>query len=153
MVTNKAATVEEYLEDLSGEARIVITMIRELILRHLPKGYRECMNWGMISYEIPLERYPDTYNKQPLSYLGLAAQKNHYALYLTCAYQDAAVLEKLKEGFRTAGKKLDMGKSCLRFRKLEDLPLDVIEQVVGYTSPERFIEIYESARRQVKTKC
>jgi hypothetical protein len=153
MVKNKAATVEEYLEGLSEEARTVIATIRELILRRLPKGYRECMNWGMISYEIPLERYPDTYNKQPLSYLGLAAQKNHYALYLTCAYQDPEVLEKLKEGFRTAGKELNIGKSCLRFRKLEDLPLGVIEQVVGYTSPERFIEIYESASQQAKNKC
>jgi hypothetical protein len=152
MVKNKAGNVEEYLEGLPEDARNVIAMIRELILRRLPKGYRECMNWGMISYEIPLERYPDTYNKQPLSYLGLAAQKNYYALYLTCAYQDAALLEKLKEGFRTAGKKLDMGKSCLRFRTLEDLPLVIIEQVVGYTPPGRFIEIYESARRQAKAK-
>ena len=152
MDKKKAATVDEYLGDLSEEARTVITTLRELILRRLPKGYRECMNWGMISYDIPLERYPDTYNKQPLSYLGLAAQKKHYALYLSCAYQDAALLEKLKEGFRTAGKKLDMGKSCLRFRTLEDLPLDVIEQVVGYIPPERFIEIYESARQQAKNK-
>jgi Domain of unknown function (DU1801) len=150
MVKNKAATVEEYLEGLSEDARNVVAAIRESILRRLPKGYRECINWGMISYEIPLERYSDTYNKQPLCYLGLAAQKNYYALYLTCAYQDAALLEKLKEGFRTAGKKLNMGKSCLRFRKLEDLPLEVIEQVVGETPPERFIEIYESGRRQAK---
>jgi hypothetical protein len=102
----------------------------------------------MISYEIPLQRYPTTYNRQPLMYAGLAAQKHYYALYLSCAYQDAKQERRLRDGFERAGKKLDMGKACVRFRKLEDLPLDVVGRVVGSTSPERFIARYEEVSKQ-----
>jgi hypothetical protein len=104
------------------------------------------MNWGMITYEIPLETYPDTYNGQPLVYMALAAQKNHCALYLMCVYQDSERETWLKNQFKEAGKKLDMGKSCLRFRRLEDLPLEAIAELVRSVTPERFIEQYESAR-------
>jgi hypothetical protein len=105
------------------------------------------MNWGMISYEISLEVYPSTYNGQPLSYAGLAAQKNHYALYLMAVYGDPAREARLREGFAQAGKKLDMGKSCVRFRRLEDLPLDVIGEVIASTPPDELIATYERSRR------
>ena len=148
MVRSKASTVQEYLQELPPERRTVISRVREMILRHLPEGYDEAMNWGMISYEIPLEEYPDTYNGKPLAYAALAAQKNHYSLYLMGVYQDADQEAWLREGFRKAGKKLDMGKSCLRFRKLEDLPLDVIGQVIASTTPKEFIALYESSRKK-----
>lgn len=104
------------------------------------------MNWGMISYEIPLKRYPKTHNGQPLMYAALAAQKHYCLLYLMCAYQDSEQERVLRDGFRRAGKTLDMGKSCIRFRQSEDLPLDVIGRVVGSTSLEQFIEVYEGVR-------
>ena len=126
----------------------VVSAVRDLIVRSLPAGYQERMNWGMISYEIPLERYPNTYNGQPLGVAALAAQKNHYALYLMCVYQDSEQERRLREEFERAGKKLDMGKSCLRFRRLEDLHLDAIAGVVAETPPERFIAIYEESRRR-----
>jgi hypothetical protein len=148
MASSKAATVEEYLEELPEDRRAIVSAVRDLIVKHLPAGYQESMRWGMISYEVPLERYPDTYNGQPLSYLCLAAQKNHFALYLMCVYGCPREEAWLKDEFRKAGKKLDMGKSCLRFRKLEDLPLKVIGRLVGATSPEEWIARYEASRKK-----
>jgi hypothetical protein len=110
------------------------------------------MRWGMISYEIPLKRYPTTYNGQPLLYAALAAQKQYYALYLMCVYQDPKLERLLKEGFARAGAKLDMGKSCVRFRKLEDLPLDAVERIVASTPPDQFIAWYERVRKPAPRK-
>ena len=150
MVSSKAATVEQYLAELEPEKREVISRVRQTILDNLPEGYVETMNWGMISYEIPLEDYPVTYNKQPLSYVSLAAQKRHYGLYLMNVYGDEEKEEKLREGFKLAGMKLDMGKSCVRFRRLEHLPLDVIGEVIASTPPSALIAKYEATRGKKK---
>jgi hypothetical protein len=146
MVSSNALTVDEYLAELPPERRSILASVRDLVRRNLPEGYHETMNWGMISYEIPLERYPDTYNKRPLTYAALAAQKSFYALYLTGVYQDGERKKWLEREFQKAGKKLDMGKSCLHFKRLEDLPLDVIARAIGSTPPEKFIEQYEASR-------
>jgi hypothetical protein len=144
---SSAATVEQYLDELPADRRAVIAAVRDVIVKNLPAGYEEGMNWGAITYEVPLSRYPKTYNGQPLPYASLAAQKNYYALYLMGVYgEDGAPARLLKEGFAKAGKKLDMGKSCVRFKKLEDLPLDVIGRVVASTPPDAFIAQYERAR-------
>ena len=148
MVRSAAATVDAYLAELPEERRQVVTAIREVIRRNLPPGYVETMNWGMISYEIPLDRYPATYNNQPLGYAALAAQKNNYALYLTGAAGDERQAEQLRAAFAKAGKKLDMGKSCVRFRKTDDLPLDAIGEIVAATPPDAFIAQYEKARQR-----
>ena len=147
MASSRATTVEDYLAELPAERRAVVAAVRDVVLRHLPPGYEETMNWGMISYEIPLARYPTTYNKQPLAYAALAAQKNHYALYLNGAYQQPARASALEEGFARAGKKLDMGKSCLRFKRVDDLALDAVAESIASTPPEEFIAEYEKARR------
>lgn len=104
------------------------------------------MNWGMITWGVPLDIYPDTYNGQPLGYASLASQKTHFALYLMCVLQNSEQETILKEAFKKAGKKLDMGKSCLRFKKLDDLPLDAIGKVIASTSPQQFIAQYEAGR-------
>lgn len=148
MVSSNAPTVDEYLAELPPERRSIVASVRDLVRRNLPDGYRETMNWGMISYEIPLERYPDTYNKQPLGYAALAAQKNFYTLYLNSVYQDADRKKWLEREFKKAGKTLDMGKSCLHFKRLEDLPLDVIAKVIGSTPPEKLIEQHEASRKR-----
>jgi hypothetical protein len=122
--------------------------LRALFRRKVPKGFQESMLFGAIAWAIPLERFPDTYNGQPLCYTAIASQKNHYALYLMCAYGDAAKRKKLEEGFRKAGKKLDMGKACLRFRSLDDLPLDVIGDTLAGVTPEKYIAIYERSRER-----
>jgi uncharacterized protein DUF1801 len=147
MVSSKALTVDDYLAGLPPERRSIVASVRDLVRRNLPEGYEETMNWGMISYEVPLERYPDTYNRQPLSYAALAAQKSFYTLYLNNVY-NADRRQWLEREFQKAGKKLDMGKSCLHFKRLEDLPLDVIARVIGGTPPEKFIELYEAGRER-----
>lgn len=147
MVKSKATSVEKYLRELPDEREQVISEVRGLIQEHLPGGYRESMSWGMISYEIPLERYPNTYNGKPLVYLSLAAQKNHYVLYLMNVYQNPGLEEYLKNAYEKEGKKLDMGKSCLRFQKLEDLHKEAIAKIISSTPPEEFIARYEEARK------
>jgi len=137
-------TVPGYLKSLSPERRRVISAVRRVIRKHLPKGYQETMNWGMICYEIPLKRYPNTYNGQPLGCAALASQKNYCSLYLSCVYQDSAALKKLKAAFAKAGLKPNMGKCCIRFQDPTDLPLDTIGTLIGETSPDDLIRIYES---------
>jgi uncharacterized protein YdhG (YjbR/CyaY superfamily) len=146
MATSKATTVDAYLAELPEDRRAVVSAVRDVVLRNLPEGYRESMAFGMIGYGIPLERYPDTYNGQPLAYAALAAQKNYYALYLLSTYtgaQEAAV----REAFAAAGKKLDMGKSCIRFKTLDDLPLEALGRIIAATPPEAHIAAYEAARQ------
>ena len=145
MATSKAATVEEYLAELPAERREVVSKVREIVKRNLPKGYNETMQWGMIFYGLPLSRYPKTYNGEPLGYVGLAAQKNYYALYLMGPYMDPEQGKLLESAFKRAGKKMDMGKSCLRFRKLDDLPLDAVGEIIASTPPERLIAHHEAA--------
>lgn len=140
--------VEEYLDSLPEDRRVEISQVREVILKNLPEGYEENMNWGMISYEVPLERYPDTYNKQPLSYAAIASQKNYISIYLMCAYTNSPVHKFIIEGFEKAAKKLDMGKSCIRFKKLEDIPLDVIGEAISMMSVEEHIKVYEESRNK-----
>jgi uncharacterized protein YdhG (YjbR/CyaY superfamily) len=145
---SEASTVEDYLAELPDDRRETISAVREIVRRALPPGYVETMNWGMIAYEIPLERYPDTYNKQPLYSVALASQKNHCALYLSGPYMDPALARGIEEGFEKAGKRLDMGKSCLRFKRLDDLAVEPIEEAIRALDPDQFIELYERARRR-----
>ncbi len=152
MVQSSAASVTGYLEELPAERRAVVAAVREVVLRHLPPGYQEEMNWGMITWSIPLERYPETYNGQPLCYAALAAQKNYYSLYLMSVYQDSAEEGALREAFRKAGKKLDIGKCCIRFRSVDDLVLDAVGREVASVSVDAYITRYEASRRLVKSR-
>lgn len=140
-----APTVEAYLAELPHDRRAALAAVREVILANLPDGIVESMNWGMIAYEVPLASYPDTYNGQPLSFAGLASQKNHMAVYLSAIYGSTTLREKFEERYRATGKRLDMGKSCVRFRKLDDLPLDVIGWAVGACSAEKFMAMHDEA--------
>lgn len=134
------------MESLEPERREAIQKVRELILENLPPGYEEAMNWGMITYQVPLEVYPDTYNKQPLMLAALASQKNHMAVYLTNIYADEDRRAKFEADYKATGKRYDAGKSCVRFRKLDDLPLDVIRDAVASMTIEELIEITEKSR-------
>ena len=147
MVQSNAKNVEDYLKELDEEKRKVIIKVREEILENLPEGYVETMNWGMISYEIPLKTYPDTYNNKPLMFAALAAQKNYYSLYLTPVYQSEALKRWLLKQFEKENKIIDMGKSCLRFKKIDDLPLDAIGELIKRITVQKFIDIYEESRK------
>lgn len=145
-------SIENYLENLPDERRSALEEIRDIILQNLPDGYQEVFQYGMISYVIPFETYPETYNKQPLALLSLGNQKNHMALYMNNLYSDPKLNEWFKNEFAKAGKKLDMGKSCVRFKKLDDLSLEVIGKAVAATSPQDFIDFYENAKISAKRK-
>lgn len=147
MVSSSAATVTEYLASLPPERRRVVAAVRRLIRAHLPKGYREAMDFGMITYGIPLARFPETYNGRPLMYVALAAQKHSYSLYLTGIYMEQARAQRLREAFARAGKRIDMGKSCIRFRTLDDLEMSALAAEIGSTTPEEFIRRHQASRR------
>jgi uncharacterized protein YdhG (YjbR/CyaY superfamily) len=149
---SEAKTVQEYLAELPAERREAIEEVRGMILANLPDGYQERMNWGMIAYEVPLETYPDTYNKQPLMYAALASQKNHMAVYLTGIYTDEVAREHFEEDYKATGKRFDVGKSCVRFRKLDDLPLDVIGQAIASKTVEEFVYSYEAGRKEARSQ-
>ena len=142
------ATVAAYLAALPEDRRAAISAVRDLVNRNLPKGYRETIAHGMLAWAVPLEVYPDTYNGQPLMYAALASQKQYIALHLMTLYGHAETEREFRDAFAKAGKKLDMGKSCVRFRKLEDLPLDVIGQVIARTPPEAYIAFFEASRQR-----
>lgn len=152
MVQSKAKTVKEYLDDLPADRRKEIAKVRSVVRKNLPKGYREAMGFGVICYEIPLERYADTYNKKPLGYAGLAAQKNFNTLYLMGAYGDPKQRRRLEAAYRESGKTMDMGQSCLHFRRADDLPLEAIGEIIASTPPDRMIELYEEARGKAANK-
>jgi uncharacterized protein YdhG (YjbR/CyaY superfamily) len=139
MVRSTATTVDEYLAELPDDRRDAIEEVRETIVEHLPDGFVETMNWGMISYEVPLETFPDTYNGQPLMYAALASQKNHMAVYLTTVYADGEIDDWFRNRYEATGKKLDMGKSCVRFKQLEQLPVELIGEVIGRTTLDEFL--------------
>lgn len=145
-MTTTATSVQDYLVSLTSEQRSVIDPVRSMIISHLPLGFVETINWGMLSYEVPLELYPNTYNKKPLNYVGLAVQKQYFSLYLMPAYMDQNVYQTLMNAFEKAGKKLSMGKSCIRFKKVEDLPLDLIGSIIASHTVESFIAAYEKTR-------
>ena len=145
-------TVQEYLDNLLHDRRIAIDKVRDVILKNLPEGYEEVMNWGMITYQVPIAVKPDTYNKKPLMYAALASQKNHMAVYLSNIYSNEEKRQTFEEEYRATGKRYDTGKSCIRFRKLEDLPLDLIGREIASTSVEQFVGVYDRAIAARKKK-
>ena len=146
MVSSKAPTPDAYIAELPAERAALVSRLRDLVNANLPDGYVERMNWGMISWEVPRERYPDTYNGQPLVYASLAGQKNYTALYLNCVYASDERTERLRAAWAGTGRKLDMGKSCLRFKRAEDVAEDVLAETIRSIPVDRFIAEYEAGR-------
>lgn len=145
-------TVDDYLSSLPAERRADVAAVRDLMRRNLPPGFEEGMLFGMISWFIPPERYGRSYNGQPLTIASLAAQKSHLALYLTGLYAEPALAEWFAAAYQAAGKKLDMGKSCVRFSRREDLPLAVIAQAAAKISVDEYVALYEQAQAGRKQK-
>ncbi len=147
-MTSKAATVGEYLAELPDDRRKAIEAVRATILANLPEGYAEGMQYGMIGYFVPHSAYPKGYHcdpRQPLPYASLASQKNHMALYLMAIYGDPDEAAWFREAWTAAGNRLDMGKACVRFRRIEDVPLDVVAQAIARVPAAEFIARYERA--------
>ena len=146
MATSKAETVEAYLDELPDDRRQAIVEVRDTILENLPDGVVETMAWGMIVYEIPLEVFPDTYNKKPLQYAALGSQKNHMAVYLNSIYMDEGQAAWFQDAYKATGKKLDMGKSCVRFKTIEQLPVDLVGQAIAKVTVDEFLDYYKAVK-------
>ncbi len=194
MVSSTATTVADYLAELSGDRSRLIEAVRRVINDNLPAGYKEVMNWGMITWEVPLATWPDTYNGKPLMFASLASQKNYCALYLLCSYWSEDMRQRLLEwevplatwpdthngkplmfaslasqknycalylmcsywsedmrqrllgGYRAIGVKPNMGKSCLRFTRLDQLPLETIGEITAASPVDSFLDSYRRAR-------
>jgi len=149
---SEAKTIEEYLQSLPDKRKEAIKIIRDVIVKNLPSGFEEVMNWGMICYQVPLSVYPDTYNKQPLMYAALASQKNHMAVYLTSIYMSDDSRKNFEKAYKATGKRLDTGKSCVRFRKLDDLPLPLIGETIASIKMNDFIEKFNTIHSARKSK-
>jgi Domain of unknown function (DU1801) len=158
MVQSKATTVEKYLAELPDDRRAALQAVRNVILKNLDKDFEEGMQYGMIGYYVPHSIYPPGYHcdpRQPLPFAHLASQKNHMALYLMCVYADQNQRKSFEADWKKSGKKLDMGKSCVRFKNLDDLALDVIGKAIRRVSARRHIEVFErvlSSRQKAPAK-
>ena len=140
------ASVDAYLAALPEDRRAALSAVRAAIVKALPKGYAEGIQYGMIGYHVPHSIYPAGYHcdpKQPLPFASLASQKSHMALYLFCTYLDEGQAGWFREAWTATGKRLDMGKSCVRFKRLEDVPLDVVAEAIRRVPVKAFIECYE----------
>jgi len=146
MVSSAATTPDEYIASLPQDRRDAVARVREVVRDNLPTGYEEGMQYGMIGWYVPLERFPDTYNGQPLSLAALASQKNYVSLYLNTVYGSRETELWFRTRFAASGKKLDMGKSCVRFKRLEDLPLDLIGETIARADVENYLAGYQAAR-------
>jgi hypothetical protein len=146
MPKSNATSVTQYLNSLPADRKKALAAVRKVILDNLPEGFEEGMQYGMIGYYVPLTRYPDTYNGQALGIAALASQKQYMSVYLMGVYASKEQERWFKDAYAKSGKKLDMGKSCVRFKSLEDLPLDVIGQAIAKTSVDEFIARVESVR-------
>ena len=145
-VHSDATSVEQYLAELDDERRSQIEPVHQVVHDAMPAGYAESIAWGMLTWSVPLETFPDTYNGQPLSYVCLAAQKRHNALYLMGLYTDSEQDAEFRRRWTEDGHRLDMGKSCLRYRTVDDLRLDLIRETVASMPPDQLIALHERAR-------
>lgn len=145
-----AKTPEEYIELLPEERRVAITELRRVILENLPEGFEECVNYGMISYVVPHSLYPEGYHVdpvQPLPFISLASQKNHIAVYHMGIYADEELLSWFKNEYAKNSKsKLDMGKSCIRFKNIDKIPYPLIGTLAGKMTPEYWISLYSKTK-------
>ena len=146
MVYSTAESIEQYISELPEPRTTEITQLLALIRENLPDGFDEVMAWGMIVFQVPMEISGPTYNKQPLMAVALASQKNHISFYLTSIYASEDLTNEFHSRWKKSGKKLDMGKSCVRFRSLEQADLETLGWAVSLLSPQEFTQMYLEAR-------
>jgi len=155
MSNNKPTTVAEYLAALPEDRRNAIEAVRRVILKNLDKDFEEGIQYGVIGYYVPHRVYPPGYHcdpKQPLPFAALASQKNYMSLYLMCVYGNSARLDRFREAWARTGKKLDMGKACIRFKKVDDLALDVIAETIKGVPAKKYAEYCEAALESSRQK-
>ncbi len=141
-----AKTVNDYLKEIGPEKAAVLSPLIDDIRSVIHPGFEECMNWGMISYQVPFTLFPDTYNHQPLLYCALAAQKRHFSIYLMPAYSESSACNRIIERYNAIGLKLDMGKCCLRFKELKGVDRGIVKEVIASYDVEGWIRHYHDCR-------
>jgi hypothetical protein len=153
---SKAPTVDEYLAEIPAERQAAMNKLRKIILKNLPKGFKETMGYGMMGYCVPHSIYPAGYHcnpKDPLPFMGLASQKNSINLYHMGIYANPKLLKWFQEAHAKASpKKLDMGKSCIRYKKPEDIPYDLIGELASKITVNEWIDMYESVLKGSRKK-
>ena len=144
---SKATTIEGYLKELPADRQKAIDKLRKIIKKNLPKGFQETMGYGMIGYVVPHSKYPAGYHcnpKDPLPFMNVASQKNFIAVYHMGMYADAKLLKWFTDAHAKASpKKLDMGKSCIRYKKPEDIPYELIGELASKVTIDEWIACYE----------
>lgn len=149
---SKATTVDAYIAELPADRQKVIAKLRSVIKKNLPKGFKEGMGYGMMGWSVPHSIYPAGYHcnpKDPLPFMGLASQKNSINLYHMGIYADPKLLKWFQDAHvKASPKKLDMGKSCIRYKKPEDIPFDLIGELAKKMTPDEWITIYEKALKR-----
>jgi hypothetical protein len=151
---SKAATVDDYIDELPEDRKAAMKKLRAVVKKNLPKGFQECMNYGMIGYVVPHSKYPAGYHcdpKMPLPFMNIASQKNFIALYSMAMYANPKLLKWFTDGYsKVTGKKIDMGKSCMRYKKPEDIPYELIGELASKMTPDEWIGQYESMVKKRK---
>ncbi len=144
---SKATTPEQYLKELPQERKQVMTKLRDIILKNLPKGFEECISYGMLGYVVPHSIYPNGYHVNPslpLPFISLASQKNNISVYHSGIYSDPDLMRWFLDEYpKHVSSKLDIGKSCIRFKNIEKIPFDLIAQLCAKMTPQLWIEKYE----------
>lgn len=140
---SSATNPEQYLGELPVDRHELVARLRDEILEHIPDGFEEAVNWGMIVYQVPLSVYPNTYNKQPLAYIGLANQKQYVSLYLMGIYGIPELRAQLEADFSRLGFKLRAGKSCIRFKTIDEVPWAILPKYISAVSRDQFIDLIE----------
>lgn len=148
-------TVSQWLASVPAERRAAIDIVRETVNEHLPDGYEETVDWGMLAWVVPLDTLPDTHNGRPLMLAALGAHRKLMTIYLMTVYGDPKIRKEFEAAYRKTGKKLDMGGSCVHFRTLDDLPLDLVADTIARVSVDEYVARYRQSRAKpsVKTKA
>lgn len=152
---SRAATVEQYLAELPPDRREIISTVREVVRKNIAPGFEEGMQYGMIGWYVPHSTYPAGYHcdpKQPLPFACLASQKNYCSLYAMSLYAESVQYDQFMSAWKKTGKKLDMGKSCIRFKTVDDLALDVIAHAIKPITVAKWIAVYESSLKDSRKR-
>ena len=146
MIKRPALTVSQWLASVPAERKDAIKAVRDAVNEHLPQGYEETVDWGMLAWVVPLATLPNTHNGHPLMLAALGAHTKRMTIYLMSVYSDPKIRRAFETAYKKTGKKLDMGGSCVHFKTLDDLPLDVVGNTIARVDVDQYVERYESSR-------
>jgi len=147
-----ALTVNQWLASVPTERKDAINAVRDAVNEHLPPGYEETVDWGMLAWVVPLATLPNTHNGHPLTLAALGAHTKLMTLYLMTVYSDPKVRREFQIAYKKTGKKLDMGGCCVHFKKLDDLPLDVVGDTIARVGVDQYVERYQTSRTKEKPR-